>query len=387
MSRAHIDQAFSRYHATGDPRALAVVFDATASELYRLAWHLVGERNAAEDLVQTAFLTAIEDAASFEPGREVLPWLCGILANRARDARRRERLRHAARAHTRDESTADPVSEASTRELEQALAEQVRALPEPYRHVLILHLEHGLGAKEIAEAHDRPAATVRSQIQRGLDLVRRALPAGFAAGITACPPPGGLDRVREIVLAHSGGSAATVGTAGTVATAAAVVGGVMAMKSAVSVSGLGAILLLATWPLWPSGAVERAEAPQSSASRNEHGRAETLAAEVGEQGAAVRRTVTPGVPTAGLRGTALEVTVSWEEDGGAARDVAVRWRPHHRDGMLLERMARTDGSGVARFEGLLAGTASGGGGPRGVRQDRARQGRSRWARDRHPVRR
>ena len=125
MKPSRVDRAFERYRASGSPRALAVVFDGTATELYRLAWHLVGDRHAAEDLVQTTFLVAMERSATFEPGREVMPWLCGILANRAREVRRRRRRLRQQRRKS-NEPIADPAAEAAARELEQTLWNRAR---------------------------------------------------------------------------------------------------------------------------------------------------------------------------------------------------------------------------------------------------------------------
>src|SRR5262245_41201396 len=93
------DGAFARYRACGDSRALAAVFDAVAPELLRIALHLTQDRHAAEDLVQSTFLVAIEDRARWDQQRGVVPWLLGILANRARRHRREQ-----ARARVRGRS-------------------------------------------------------------------------------------------------------------------------------------------------------------------------------------------------------------------------------------------------------------------------------------------
>ena len=64
----------------------------------------------------------------------------------------------------------------------------LRGFPEPYRQVLLLHLQHGLSGAEIADALARPAATIRSQVHRGLEMLRKALPAIYAGvALTAVP--------------------------------------------------------------------------------------------------------------------------------------------------------------------------------------------------------
>ncbi len=86
--RGNIDRRFARFRRTGDAAALAKLFDAAAPELLRVALYLSGDRHAAEDLVQGTFLVVIEDAASHDAERPVMPWLLGILANRARELRK-----------------------------------------------------------------------------------------------------------------------------------------------------------------------------------------------------------------------------------------------------------------------------------------------------------
>src|SRR5688572_21828578 len=108
MGRSRADVLFARFRRTGDPRALAKLFDLTAPELFRVAVYLAGDRNLAEDLVQATFLAAIEGQAGFTEGRAVLPWLLAILANRARLARR-EGARRADPARLKTSPVGDPV--------------------------------------------------------------------------------------------------------------------------------------------------------------------------------------------------------------------------------------------------------------------------------------
>ena len=194
------DRLFARFRRSGDPEALAGVFDRTAPELLRVARHLARDTAAAEDLVQATFVAAIEGAATFEDSRRVLPWLLGILANLAR-RQRRAAQRAPDPGRLAREAAGDPVAHAEEAEFRAAFERALNGVPDPYRAVLVLHLEHGLTAAEIARALDRPAGTVRTQVVRGIDLLRRALPPSFVASAAVLAAPSrGLASVRAGVL-------------------------------------------------------------------------------------------------------------------------------------------------------------------------------------------
>ncbi|MCA8970089.1 MAG: sigma-70 family RNA polymerase sigma factor [Planctomycetes bacterium] len=199
--------AWARYLRSGNGGDLATVYDATAAELLRVAIHLSSSPVEAEDLVQGAYLLAIERRDSFTPGERVRPWLLGILANLARRAaRERARRPDADRLRARlvaGAANAIGPSEASEAlELTEALDAAIERLPETYRPVLRLRLRHGMDAADIAHALGRPAGSVRTQIVRGLEQLRRMLPASLVAMLTSAlyAAPRGLMDVRARVL-------------------------------------------------------------------------------------------------------------------------------------------------------------------------------------------
>src|SRR5262249_29337843 len=129
-------------------------------------------------------------------------------------------------------------------------------------------LVHHLRGVEIARALERPPETVRSQLHRGLELLRKALPRGLAVPALALAATGafagrGLAAVRAAVhaqaLAQQAALAASTGATGTTAGAlgfGAWIGGTVLMQKIVlGVAGaLGAALLL--WTLWPRPAAD-----------------------------------------------------------------------------------------------------------------------------------
>jgi len=205
MNRSRENRCFRRFQEKRDPRMLAKVFDWTAPELLRVAGHLAnGDRELVEEVLQATFLTAIEDADRYDPSRDVRPWLLGILANHVRKERRRKlKQRGQDATEAMLQASDSPVADAQSAELDAASRKAMQELPSPFREAIVLHLQHGLSAKEIGEALQRPAGTVRTQIVRGMERLRGLLPVGFgvaALGVLVTPGPI-LAAVRKKVLA------------------------------------------------------------------------------------------------------------------------------------------------------------------------------------------
>ena len=200
MRDARLVQLFDRYRTRGDAEALARVFVQVAPSLLKVARHIDGRGSEAEDLVQTTFLVAIERAPAFDASRPLVPWLMGILINQSRLARRR-RKRSEPIAAPEERADSSREVEAESRELARAVVKALGELPEVYRDVLLPHLTQGLEPREIAALLGRPHGTVRAQIHRGIRMMRRLLPAGFAAGAGAVAlSRTSLAGVREVVL-------------------------------------------------------------------------------------------------------------------------------------------------------------------------------------------
>ncbi len=87
------EQLFLRFRENGDADALGEVFDRTAPKLLLLAMHMVQDASVAEDLVQSAFVAAIESARRYRQGTPLLAWLTRILSNRAKAERHAMRRR------------------------------------------------------------------------------------------------------------------------------------------------------------------------------------------------------------------------------------------------------------------------------------------------------
>lgn len=133
--------------------------------LLRLAFLLTGSRETAEDLVQSAFVSAqprwhqIDDPPAY--------LRCSVV-NLAKDGQRREFRRRKLLRPEPEPVTAIP-------ELDETWA-LVRQLPATQRAVVVLHYYEDLPLVEIGHLLDRPASTVRSDLRRALGRLRKDLP-------------------------------------------------------------------------------------------------------------------------------------------------------------------------------------------------------------------
>ncbi|MBK8978297.1 MAG: sigma-70 family RNA polymerase sigma factor [Planctomycetes bacterium] len=338
-SERSVEDLFRRFRKTGAPRLLAAVYDRVAPELLLLAVHLGRSEGDAEDLLQETFVTAIESAQHWDGSRPLVPWLLGILANRARRlARERARQPDPARLELPDHAADDPLRAAADAEFAEEFARRLAALPRGYREVLTLRWVHGLTPTQIGHSLGLPIDTVKTRLRRGNEILRRALPVGFAAGALATLTPArDLGTVREAVLA-----AARAARGARAATLTLGPGQAVAL---VAVLALGAVL--AWWSLRaPRGAATERAARGTVASEPPQG-VEVTDAPIPLAPPRPARSPVPGPPAGDSPGVTVRFATG-EPVAGAV--VLVRPRAVA-DGALRERRL------VADAEGRLAAKA------------------------------
>ncbi|MCA8964497.1 MAG: sigma-70 family RNA polymerase sigma factor [Planctomycetes bacterium] len=203
---APLETAFLHYCRTRDPAALATVYDETASRLLAVAMHISRSVTAAEDAVQDTFLIALQHPERWDETRPLLPWLLGILGNRLKQSKHRDgRIPDATRLPPNDPQ--DPVSELQAGEVLAHIENAITRLAQPYRAVVLLRLRNGLTPADIAIALDRKPSTVRAQLARGVEMLRKLLPVGVTSLLVGATFTGrGLAAVRQVVVGRAGRS-------------------------------------------------------------------------------------------------------------------------------------------------------------------------------------
>jgi RNA polymerase sigma-70 factor (ECF subfamily) len=170
----------------GDAAAFEVLYDRHARVAFSLAFRLLGDRSAAEDLVQDAFLAVWRGSASYSPARgSFRNWLLSILHNRGVDrlrtsaamARRQEALEQVA---ARQPDAPDTADQGLGRAIAGTVRDELGSLPEEQRAVLKLAYYGGFTHQEISEMLELPLGTVKSRMRLGLERLRHRLGAADA---------------------------------------------------------------------------------------------------------------------------------------------------------------------------------------------------------------
>ena len=159
---------------------------ALSDQVYRVARHLVGSREEAEDLVQETYARAFRSWRSFTPGTNLRAWLLRILTNLNID--RGRRLQRAPdtqpleegdyflynRLEETNDGQADEarvVDRLSQNDVVSALSE----VPHDFRDVLVLVDIGDFTYADAAQILDIPVGTVMSRLHRGLRILKKAM--------------------------------------------------------------------------------------------------------------------------------------------------------------------------------------------------------------------
>ena len=140
-------------------------------------YHLVGNRDQAEDLAHDTFLKAFKALPKMDSNLKLSAWLYRIATNTAYDTLRRRKLigflpwddlDH----EPPDSESADPQEKIGTTEL---VRETLKRMPTQYRAALLLYIQQGLSYAEIAESLGVSVSAVETLIFRGRRYLADAL--------------------------------------------------------------------------------------------------------------------------------------------------------------------------------------------------------------------
>jgi RNA polymerase sigma-70 factor, ECF subfamily len=170
-----------------DPEAFEVLYDRHGGAAYSLAYRIVGDRAAAEEVTQEAFISVWRSGARFDAARgSVRSWLLSVVRNRAIDFLR-SRAGKAPKLTFDDDAVLEqrPAAERTEDEaLQRETAAEIQGalgkLPGEQSKVIELAYFGGFSHSEIARILGLPMGTVKGRMRLGLEKIRGELAEGLA---------------------------------------------------------------------------------------------------------------------------------------------------------------------------------------------------------------
>ena len=141
------------------------------SMVFSIALRMTGDRGLAEEIAQDVFLELDRHLDQIVDADHARNWLRRVAVSRATDALRRRKVRATDQWVELEEKHAVKF-EVGDSPLGRRVEELLKQLPEHQRSVLILRYQEDLTAEEIAAMLGTPVGTIKSQLQRGLKLLR-----------------------------------------------------------------------------------------------------------------------------------------------------------------------------------------------------------------------
>jgi len=177
------DEQLVEAYRQGDEQAFRTLIDRYRRDLLSFLIRFMGDRAAAEDVFQEAFLQVHNSADSFDTSRRFKPWLFTIAANKGRDYHRRTARRpeigySAPVDRSGEQSFVDlmevevpaPSAAMDERERDRLVQEVVNSLPEMQREILLLSYFQRMSYAQLAESLGIPLGTVKSRLHAAVAM-------------------------------------------------------------------------------------------------------------------------------------------------------------------------------------------------------------------------
>lgn len=148
-----------------DPAYFARLYDQYATDVLRVCYFYLSDREKAEDVCQDVFVRLMTTHPVLQPGREK-SWLLKVALNRCRDLWRGAWLKRVILGGPTFELIPAP-DEFSRRDDQQAMMAAINQLPATFKEVILLHYYQGMNIAEIAQMLELPEGTISSRLSRG----------------------------------------------------------------------------------------------------------------------------------------------------------------------------------------------------------------------------
>jgi len=160
-----------------DAEAFATLYDRHSRSAFSLAYRMMGDRQAAEDLAQDAFIKVWKNASSYRAERgSVRTWILSIVHNRGIDQLRstasRKRTQEKIEASAPSSQPSEAFSETWRNSRRDQVREALKSLPAEQLKILELAYFSGYTHVQISELLSLPLGTVKGRMRLGLKKIK-----------------------------------------------------------------------------------------------------------------------------------------------------------------------------------------------------------------------
>lgn len=166
----------------GDLYSFDLLVKRYQKKIYFLAYRMVKNHDSADDIAQETFINAYEAIKSFKTGYNFYTWLYRICMNLSINLLKRQKFvipesqfEEKASPLEKEATTQDPLSELTSKELENKIEKALDSLPPKYKAVLILRIYEDLSYEDIARTLKISIGTVMSRLFRAREKMQELL--------------------------------------------------------------------------------------------------------------------------------------------------------------------------------------------------------------------
>ncbi|MBY0492338.1 MAG: RNA polymerase sigma factor [Gemmatimonadaceae bacterium] len=161
----------------GEPDAFGTLVARYYDACWRFAYHMLGERADAEDVVQDTFLRAYLAIGRYDERDQFRGWLFRILTNQCRNAQtsRGRRTRRFVQDDTALDTAPAPPPGVSAGVEDAALIKALAQLDPQQREALLLKYAEGLEYSEMSAMTGAGESALKMRVKRGSERLRALL--------------------------------------------------------------------------------------------------------------------------------------------------------------------------------------------------------------------
>ncbi|MCL4491543.1 MAG: sigma-70 family RNA polymerase sigma factor [Nitrospirae bacterium] len=161
----------------GNAEAYAILVERYKGMVYNIAYRMLGDAEAANDIAQESFISAYVGLKDFKRSAKFSSWLCSIAINKCRDYLRskKDTVSIDEIAEASAAGTATPEDAACNRQMAQGIQTALNELPEDYCEAIVLKHIEGLDYKEMEDILGVSANVLKVRTHRGREMLKKLL--------------------------------------------------------------------------------------------------------------------------------------------------------------------------------------------------------------------